>query len=359
MELRFDGRFLNQFKHTRNDAAKLIHDNNLRVIMDQNRMDADETYFFARQLEYVKKKSADTLYPEFLGSWICPVSNEADTGSENVTYQQFEGVGQASVIDNEAKDYKNVEIRAREFTQPARTLGVSIKWNLQELRAAALKAKNGNTQAGKGATERKTDWAIKAIREKEELIIAQGDSQFGLIGFYNNTNLYEMTSAASGDDKIFTDGQGTKANWLVKDADKIIRDFNKIVNYIPTQTHGVHKVNTVIMTVGYHAHLNTIRIPNTNTSVLSYLQSVHPDVEVVGYPRINLAAARTGNTLNEDWILAYQRDANILTQEIPQTLEVLPPLQVGHGAFESALRERHAGCMIYYPKACVRVKLSR
>ena len=359
MELRFDSHMLNQYRHTRNDAIKLIHDNGLRMIMDSARLDADETYFFARQLEYIKKRSSDVLYPEFLGSWICPVSNEADTGSENITYAQYEGIGAASVIDNEAKDYKNVEIRSKEFTQPARTLGVSIKWNIQEIRAAALKAKRGNTQAGKGATERKTDWAIKAIREKEELIIAQGDDDFGLIGFYNNSNLHEMTSAATGDDKIFTDGTGTKANWLVKDADKIIRDFNKIVNYIPTQTQGVHKVNTVIMPVGYYAHLTTLRVPNTNTSVAAYLQSVHPDVEIVAYPRINLAAARTGGNLTEDWILAYQREPSILTQEIPQTIEVLPPLQTGHGSFEAAVRERHAGVIVYYPKACVRVKLSR
>ena len=359
--LRFDSQMLNNFRHTPNDAMKLINDNGgmaLRMIMDSARLDADETYFFARQLEYFKKRSADVLYPEFLGSWICPVSNEADTGSENITYAQYEGIGAASVINNEAKDYKNIEIRSKEFTQPARTIGVSIKWNIQELRAAALKAKRGNTQAGKGATERKTDWAIKSIREKEERIIAQGDDDFGLIGFYNNSKIQEMTSGA-GANQIKLDGSGNKANWTTKDALKVIRDFNQVVNYIPDQTHGVHKVNTVLMPVKYRSHLQTLQVPNTNTSVLAYLQSVHPGVEVVAYPRVNLAAARTGGALTEDWVIAYQREPSILTQEIPQTIEVLPPLQVGHGAFEAAVRERHAGIMIYYPKACLRVKISR
>ena len=359
MEIRFDSRFLSRFRHTRNDAARMIHDNGIRFFMDSGRLDADETYFFARQLEWVKKQTKDVLYPEFKGSWICPVSNEADTGTETITYGQYEGVGKASVVDRRTKDYKKVEIRKKEFSQPVRTLAMSIDWSLQELRNDAMRAKNGNTEAGKSATERKTDWAIKGIREKEEEIIAKGDSDFGLIGFYNNSNIYEMSTGATVD-QIKADGTGNKANWLVKDADKIIRDFNQIVNYVPTQTKGVHTINTVLMTNGYYARIATLRIPNTNTSVLAYLKSVHPDKEIVAYDRVNLAAAGyDSGTPTEDWIIAYHRAPTILQQEIPQVIEVLPPLQTSHEEFESAVRERHGGILIYYPKACVRAKITR
>ena len=364
MELRFDTRFLSRFKHTRNDAARMIQDNGIRFFMDTGRLDADETYFFARQLEYVKKQTKDVLYPEFKGSWICPVSNEADTGTETITYGQYEGVGKASVVDRRSKDYKKVEIRKKEFSQPVRTLAMSIDWSLQELRNDAMRAKNGNTEAGKSATERKTDWAIKGIREKEEEIIAQGDADFGLIGFYNNTNLYEMLITSTGEAKIAKDGSEgaatASASWLYKNADEIIRDYNQLVNYIPTQTKGVHTVNTVLMSNGYYARIATLRIPNTNTSVLAYLKSVHPDKEIVAYDRVNLAAAgHAAGAPTEDWVIAYHRAPTILQQEIPQVIEVLPPLQTSHEEFESAVRERHGGILIYYPKACVRAKYPR
>ena len=360
MEMRFDSKMLGVFKETRNDAARLIVDNGLKPLLDAAHLDADETYFFARQLEFVKKRSYDVLYPEFKGDWICPVSNEADTGTENITYKQYEGVGEASIINNASRDYKNVEIREKEFTQPVRSIGVSIKWTLQELRRDALKAKFGNNSAGKTATQRKTDKAIQAIRQKEERIIAAGDATAGLVGFYNSDKISEIPTGA-GVNQIKADGTGNKADWMTKDADKLIRDFNIIVNYVVNNTKGVHDINTVLLSNEYNTRLATVRIPNTNTSVLTYLLSVHEGkgLEIVPYDRVNLAAAGADTgTLTEQWIMAYDRSPNTLTQEIPQPLEIFPPRLVAHGEYEAGLHERHGGIQIYYPKACVRAKIT-
>jgi hypothetical protein len=51
------------------------------------KLDADESIFFARELESVKSKTYDRLYPEYKALSLIPVSEEVDPGAETIKYE--------------------------------------------------------------------------------------------------------------------------------------------------------------------------------------------------------------------------------------------------------------------------------
>lgn len=342
MEMRIDSNLLQTFQLNKNDAMDMVHKQGVRKFYDAAILDANETVYFARELEFVKKRSYDVLYPEYKAPFFVPISSDGDPGEDKATYEQYDRQGVAAVINNEATDYPNVEISKKQFSNNVKTLGNYVQWNLQDLQRWAYASRSGKVSSGRSYTQRKTDAGVKGIREKEEQIVAQGDSNAGLVGFYNNSNLTTVTVA--------NDGTGQKRGWSLKDNDKIIRDFNLIVNRVQTETNSVHKANTVILSTDYYTLLNTNRISNTNVTVLSFLMDAHKDknLKVFAYDRVN-----NGVASGSERVIAYQREPNILTQEIPQPLQILPPQQVAT-AFRVYLRERHGGVFLYYPKACAR-----
>ena len=354
MEMRFDGQYLEKLRMTRTDAARLVHDN---IQGDAVGLDANETVFFARELEYVKKRSYDVVYPEYKADFFAPVSNEANTGDDKITYDQFDSIGQATVINDEATDYKNVEIQKKQFSANVVTIGASISWSIQDIRRWAAAARTGLTSSGRSFSQRKIDAVTKVIKQKEEDIVAQGDTVSGLSGFYNNTHIHTVEFAKDGKKSTEND----TSLWKYKTVNQITRDFNALVTAPQTRSRSTWVANTVIMDSEHYALLSTMRLgDNTNVTVLDFLLRAHRNnnLQVYAYDRVNLGAASpsggdpsvgTGGTR----FMAYYRNPVVLTQEIPQPIEVLPP-ERERGSFVTIVRERHAGILLYYPLACAR-----
>ena len=274
---------------------------------------------------------------------MCQVNTSVDTGADKITYEQYDSYGEANIVNNEATDYRDAEITKKQFSNDVRTIGNAVRWTMQDIRRWAMAARGGLTSSGRSFTQRKTDGAIKQIRQREESIVAQGDSAANLVGFYNNTNLISVTLA--------TDGTGTSSAWDTKTVDQITRDFNLLVNMPQVTTNSTFTVDTVILDSKNYTLIATKRLgANNDSTVLEFLLKAHKEknLKVHAYDRVNLGVA-SGMTR----AIAYQRSPNVLTQEIPQPIEILPPEREG-ASFKTILRERHGGVQIYYPKACAR-----
>ena len=348
MEFRIDGDFLNSVKIHRQDAMKLVKYWRLDRFMNPMGghgndiyLDANETVFFGRELEYIKKRAYNKLYPAYLNTFFCPVDSEADTGSDSVTYESYDSYGEAAIVNDEATDYQQAEVVKDQTSTPVKTLGSFCKWNLQELRRSAMAVRSGLSSGGKSISQRKIDAALKAIAQKQEKIVAGGDEKHKLVGFFNNSNIQSVVTTA--------DGTGGSSAWSTKDNEKIARDFFKIINQVRTGSNGIHVPNTVIMDLENHLILATNRIANTNVTLLSFLKKAYAesglDLNIYAYPRINEGVA-DGNTR----VIAYERNAENLQQEIPQQTEVFPPQQQGT-AFKTFVRKRHGGVQIRYANA--------
>ena len=106
------------------------------INLDPNsRTDADETSFFLRELEYVKSKTYDIVFPELKARKVIPVSFEAGPGAESITYRQFDQAGVAKIIANYGADLPRADVLGREFTSKIKSLGASYGWTVQEIRS--------------------------------------------------------------------------------------------------------------------------------------------------------------------------------------------------------------------------------
>ena len=151
-------------------------------------MDAAESAFFARQLEFVKAQTYDIKYPNLMSRQFVPVSNDVNPGAMEVTYRQFDKVGQARIISNNAKDLPRVDVVGNEFTRPVRTAGDAYGWNIMELRAAMM--------AGMPLTSKRAAAARRAIEVVLDEVAAVGAPDFGIATGFTNDAAVPATASA-------------------------------------------------------------------------------------------------------------------------------------------------------------------
>lgn len=115
----------------------------------------DASLYFARELDHVKAKTYDKIYPEMTALKFFPSTNEADPGAESVTYYSYEKTGMAKIISNYATDLPRVDEKGSPHTAYVKGAGASYGYSIQEMRAARM--------AGKGLEARKAESARYAI----------------------------------------------------------------------------------------------------------------------------------------------------------------------------------------------------
>lgn len=290
--------------------------------------DAKYTAILEKKLEYVKTKIYDIVYPQFKARQLIPVSNEADPGAESITYEQWDTFGMAHVIANYADDLPMIEELAEDFTTKVKGIGVGYQYTLQDLRRAAMANVNLSMKKGRAAR--------KHIEFKIEDIAATGDAKYGLTGLANNANVGLTTP--------------TTGTWSGATAAQIIADIDKLVKAVVDQTKEVYPPTTLLMDVSLYSLIATKRVSTTGdtsrTVLKDYLESSAFIKEIVAWNKLATAdAAGTGPR-----IIAYSKDPDICSLEIPQEFEQLPP-QAKNLAFVVPCHARCAGVIVPLPIA--------
>lgn len=292
-------------------------------------LDSGESIFFERQLEHVKAKSYDVLYPELKARSLIPVSSEAGPGAETIKYEQFDAVGMAKIIASYSDDIPRADIKGKEFVAVIRGLAASYGYSLQDIRAAKM--------AGKNLEQRKANAAKRAILQKENSIAFFGDEQHGLLGLVNHPNISECTLPA--------DGTGATTTWSTKTAAQIVRDLNKLANFIVENTKTVEKPNTLLLPVEKYNYIATTPMgDNADKTILKYFLDNSPYIkEVEGINELKGAGAA-----GADRAIAYDKNPDKLTLEIPQDFEQLE-LEQRNLEYVTPCHSRCGGVIIYYP----------
>ena len=292
-------------------------------------LDANELIFFARQLEFIKARTYDVVYPELKARPLIPVSFEAGNGATSITYRQYDQVGMAKIIANYARDLPRASVKGKEFTSIVKSLGSSYGYSVQDIRSAA--------KAGVNLAQREANAAKRAIMQKETDIAFFGDAEYNLPGFFSNANI---PSAA-----VPADGVGASTLWSAKTPDQIIRDVNELINDIITVTKGAEAPNTVLLPISRYTLINTTpRSEHTDTTILQFLKMAHPAITMWDW----LNELETAGPGSEAMMTAYNRSPDKLTLEIPSDFEQFPEQSVGL-EFEVPCHERIGGTIVYYP----------
>jgi hypothetical protein len=294
-------------------------------------LDADEGLFFERELEFVKQQTYDIKYTELKATRMIPVSTAAGPGAESIVYEQYDSVGIMKIIADYADDLPRSDVKGKEFITPVKSLGGGYGYSLQEIRASM--------KAGKRLETRKANAARKSYDQRVNNIAwkADGSAAYGgLTGFFYNANT--------------TKSPAPTGTWSTATPDQIIADVNFAINNIKTVTKGVESANVVMMPVEQMALISsTPRSSTSDTTILEFLRRVHPGVtfeELVECDAVD--PAPSGGAAPTDLLIAYRRDPNNLTLELPQLFEQLP-VQRRNLEFVVNTHARIAGVIMYYP----------
>ena len=302
--------------------------NDLRAIEASGRFDANESMFFARQLEAIKAQTYDVKRANLNALQLMPVSTDVPEGATTITYRQYDTVGMAKVIANYANDLPRADVTGKEFTSNIRSIGNAFGYNTQEIRSAIF--------AGVNLPARKAMAATRAHQEKINALAFTGDADHGLPGLISNANVPEVTLAA--------DGTGSSKTFASKTADKIVRDVNSLINKIISQSKGVHRATEVWMPVEQYALIATTQNSTaSDTTILAFLQQVHPGVTFRQVVELDGAGAS-----GADRMYAIENSRDNWAIEIPMMMKMYSPQQKGL-EFEVPVESRFGGVIIEYP----------
>lgn len=292
-------------------------------------LDAAQSVFFDKQLEYIRSNIFEYKYPALKGRLYLPVDSSAGDGIDTITSRQEDSVGQAKVITDYAADLPRADVYTGEVNYPVRDLGISFGYSIREIRAAA--------RAGVDLSGKKARAARKGAEQSLDVIAATGDATAGLPGFINNALITPANVA--------NPGGGTA--WTAKTPDQIIADLNEGVSTMRNATNGIHgDALTVLLPEAQYTLLAQTRMTDLDTTLLKFFLGTSPFVkEILPWWRLDGAGAA-----GADRMVFFERDPDVVQLVIPAEFEMFEP-QAESLNFVIPTRLVTAGVHIHRPGA--------
>lgn len=295
----------------------------------------DASIFFARELDYIKSKSYDKIYPEFTALNNFPITHEVPEGAETTTYYSYEKTGMAAIISNYATDLPRADVKGRPSTAQIKSLGASYGYSVQDMRASRM--------AGKSLDTRRAEAARYAIDRTANVIAFAGDKEHNLMGMLSQDNdipLYTLSEV---------EVEGVKyTDFAHKTAAQILDDINGMFAYQSKLTKNVERADTLALPASVFIDISTRQVPNTGYTVKKFLLENAPYLKnIVPAPEMESDAEET-NPYAEGVMLLYTNSADKFSLEIPMAFYQYP-LQNRNLEVVIPCEERIAGIIMYYP----------
>lgn len=291
----------------------------------------DASIFFARELDYIKSKSYDKIYPEFTALNHFPITHEVPEGAETVTYYSYEKTGFAEIISNYATDLPRADVKGEPTTAMVKSIGDSYGYSVQDMRASRM--------AGKSLDVRRAEAARYAIERKTNEIAFAGDAKHKLMGMLSTDNDIPLYTLATVDEKT---------SWKDKSAAEILADINGMFAYQAELTQDVERADTLALPPAVFIDISTRQIPNTGFTVKKFLMENAPYLkEIISAPELS-ADNKATNPYGVNVAMLYTNSADKFSLEIPMAFYQYP-LQNRNLEVIIPCEERVAGIIMYYP----------
>jgi len=296
------------------------------------RLDAGESAFFMRELEYIKSVTYDVKYKPLKALLLFPTSTEANTGATQITWRQFSLVGNAKIVADYGNDFPKADTYAVENPYKIKSIGMGYGYTIQEIRESMF--------SGKRLDQRRAAAARRAIDQLINQICLIGSADDGIFGLINFPGI--------GSYSVPADGTGSSALWSAKTGDQINRDITGMINAVFNATNGVEYPDTLLLPVKQYTYAATTRMTQfTDRTILEFLLMSSPFIKTVDWLPNELSGA---GALGSDRMMIMARDDMHMSLEIPQPFEQFDPQQ--HGLeFDVPCHARTAGLLIYYPQS--------
>ena len=310
-------------------------------LMASRRFDAGEAAFFARQLEFIKAKTYDVKYPATLAQTLIPVSTEAGPGAKTITYRQYNSVGEAAPIAHNGQDLPRVDTFGKEFPYMVQPFGLSYGYTLDEIRESLF----GNVPLEQRKANAARDIYERTINKYGWF--ANGTATYaGLTGLIYNADVQHTTAL---------NGAWLSSGSLALTVEQIINDVNDAITAVMVNTLNIHQADTVLMPVAHYAILaRTPRSTISDTTILQFLKDNNPGVSFYAVNELSSTyitkKPSDGSSTPVNCLVAFERNPDVLTYEIPQPFEQLPVQERGL-EFIVPCHYRSSSVIAYYPKA--------
>lgn len=308
------------------DQLKRCIESQLHLLDPEFRADANESVVFARALEYVYAEAYNVEYPENKARLLIPVDSRPGPGARSHTYNQYDEIGEAKIVDDYGDDFPSAEVKGQQYTGPIVSIGESYSYSIQDLRSAQM--------AGYQLESEKALTARRVMERKLDALACTGDSATGLKGLANATGIAAATKISAG-------------AWSASTADEIRADVDSAWSKVFDGTKGIHLANTIALPTSAYSTIATKRLDNfNNMTVLQYILQNNPSIRSIEFwNRLDTAGSGNGTRM-----LCYDRTPSVCSLVIPQEFEQFAP-QVRNMAFKTACHMRFAGVKVPYPKA--------
>lgn len=228
--------------------------------------------------EDIKNKFYEVKYGEFHWSkMILPASVDTgiNVGARSSSYPITDNTGMGAFVNAAGTNIPTVNYGVSKSTVPLEMAAVSGIVTLDEARQVAMGF------AGVNMITKVGDIMRKAAERHIERVFFFGNADLGFEGFINNPSVTIKTASnkAAG---------GT--TWDVATADEIIDEVNNTQSLISENTRQIAQAGHIILPTRQFNRLATLRIGDTNISVLEYLR------------KNNVYTANTGQELKIDAI---------------------------------------------------------
>lgn len=298
------------------------------------RLDAAESIFFKRELEFIDQIDYETLEAENLSRLYIPTQPNVPDWAIEYTFRMFKKFGKARIIGNAADDLPRSDVDGAESTKNIKLIGSAYGWDFREIRASA--------KTGRRLDSMKAMAARFAIEQMIDDILANGLASHNLDGLLNLSSVSTVTPTTK------TAG-GT--SWDNATADEMAADLflgaTTIVNGLNQSGSPMFKNLTVLLPVDKHAKIAQTRMGDgSNTTVLKFVLENSPWIKAIE-PWHHCSGAGAGGT---DRAVFYPRNPMVVAGIVPMEAQSMPPLQ-NNLEFVVNMVASCGGVVVRYPVA--------
>ena len=311
--------------------------------MPTNINDAGNSIFFKRELETIRTKTYDVLYPAAKLYNKLPKGTDGDELAIDITHRTYNRVGVAKMGGGDySTDFPRVDVYGTEKTVHVKPVQASYGYSKDEIARAA--------RVGKPLEFMRAKAARTAIEDKLEVVAKTGDTSTGLIGLFNQTGVTEYVTPVGGDVSATT-------QFSTKTADELLADLNGIVFAIQQGTAGVEEADSIGMPMAQYNLIKTKRMSTLDgTTVLQYFKEQNPQITSIDwYAGLETAAGASGDYTGTAMMIAWKNDPDKLVFDLPLPFSQEDE-QIDGMAHTIPCRAKTAGVTVFYPKSIAYAK---
>lgn len=295
-------------------------------------MDADGSFFFARELEAIETQLYRVDYAEIMARQAFPVSNFGGNWTDEVTYRAIDRVGKAKIISTYgASDIPLVSVSAQEIRTAVKNFASSFKFTVMEIERArhtGIPLDAEEAFAARDVVERTMDETAWF-----------GDVESNVQGLLNNGTIPRAN---------VVNGVSGFPQWNKKTPAEILFDVLDGFATMLALTKQVEKPNTLAVPTYQYNLLVQPRSTTAPDSILEYIVKHVPSLEGNRDNVMSIPVLAGAGTIGADLMIIYRKDPSKLVYSIPLDVIVEDPQRIDLN-FKSIVRAASAGVIVRKP----------